>query len=47
MIARLDSLDTAANAMHYVVPVGEKDEFVSWALDNIRPYLNASAVIGT
>jgi transcriptional regulator GlxA family with amidase domain len=43
MIARLDSLDAAASAMHYVAPVGEKDEYVSRALDNIRPYLDATA----
>jgi transcriptional regulator GlxA family with amidase domain len=43
MIARLDCLDTAASAMHYVAPVGEKDEYVARALDNIRPYLNATA----
>jgi transcriptional regulator GlxA family with amidase domain len=43
MIARLDGLDTAASAMHYVAPVGEKDEYVSRALDNIRPYLNPTA----
>ncbi len=43
MIARLAGLDTAASAMHYVAPVGEKDEYVSRALDNIRPYLNATA----
>ena len=43
MIARLDGLDTAASAMHYVAPVGEKDEYVTRALDNIRPYLNVTA----
>jgi transcriptional regulator GlxA family with amidase domain len=43
MIARLDGLDSAARAMHYVAPVGEKDDYVSRALDNIRPYLNAIA----
>jgi transcriptional regulator GlxA family with amidase domain len=42
MIARLDGLDAAARAMHYVAPVGEKDEYVSRALDNIRPYLDAT-----
>jgi transcriptional regulator GlxA family with amidase domain len=43
IIARLDSLDAAASAMHYVAPVGEKDEYVSRALDNIRPYLPVAA----
>jgi transcriptional regulator GlxA family with amidase domain len=43
MIARLDGLDAAASAMHYVAPVGEKDEYVSRTLDNIRPFLDATA----
>lgn len=43
MIARLDGLEAAASAIHYVAPVGEKDEYVSRALDNIRPYLNVTA----
>jgi transcriptional regulator GlxA family with amidase domain len=42
LIARLDSIDAAASALHYVAPVGEKDLYVSRALDNIRPYLDAS-----
>ncbi len=46
MIARLDGLETAAAAMHYVAPVGEKDEYVGRALDNIRPYLD-TAVSGS
>jgi hypothetical protein len=47
MIARLDGLDAAASAMHYVATVGEKDEYVSRALDNIRLYLEVSADIAT
>jgi transcriptional regulator GlxA family with amidase domain len=43
VIARLDSLDAAASAIHYVAPVGEKDEYVARALANIRPHLNATA----
>lgn len=42
MIASLAGLDAAAGAMHYVAPVGEKDEYVARALDNIRPYLDVS-----
>jgi transcriptional regulator GlxA family with amidase domain len=38
-IARLHSLDAATDAMHYVAPVGEKDEYVSRALSNVTPYL--------
>ncbi|MFM2076801.1 MAG: hypothetical protein RJA49_691, partial [Actinomycetota bacterium] len=31
--------DAAADAMHYVAPVGEKDLYVERALANIRPYV--------
>jgi transcriptional regulator GlxA family with amidase domain len=39
LIARLEGEDAARNALHYVAPVGEKDEYVSRALTNIKPYL--------
>ena len=39
LIARLDGLEAAASAMHYVAPVGEKDEYVSRALARVTPYL--------
>ncbi len=42
MIARLAGIDAAASAIHYVAPVGEKDEYVARALDNIRPYLGVT-----
>ncbi|WP_405056270.1 DJ-1/PfpI family protein [Kribbella sp. NBC_01505] len=38
-IARLHSLDAAIEAMDYVAPVGEKDEYVTRALRNVTPYL--------
>jgi transcriptional regulator GlxA family with amidase domain len=38
-IARLHGLDAATEAMHYVAPVGEKDEYVTRALANVTPYL--------
>jgi transcriptional regulator GlxA family with amidase domain len=41
IIARLAGEDAAASAMHYVAPVGEKDDYVSRAMGNIRPYLGA------
>jgi transcriptional regulator GlxA family with amidase domain len=40
MIARLEGLDAARGALHYVAPVGEKDEYVERALGNITPYLD-------
>lgn len=39
LIARLDGLDAAMSAVHYVAPVGEKEEYVARALRNIQPYL--------
>ncbi len=39
VIARLAGLEAAAAALHYVAPVGEKDEYVARALNNITPYL--------
>jgi transcriptional regulator GlxA family with amidase domain len=38
-IARLHGLEAAKEAMHYVAPVGEKDEYVARALRNVTPYL--------
>jgi transcriptional regulator GlxA family with amidase domain len=43
IIARLDGIEAAASAMHYVAPVGEKDDYVARALDNVRPYLPVTA----
>jgi transcriptional regulator GlxA family with amidase domain len=41
IIARLEGEDAARAALHYVAPVGEKDEYVSRAMTNIAPYLPA------
>jgi hypothetical protein len=30
------------NAMHYVAPVGEKDEYVAGAMKNITPFLEVA-----
>lgn len=47
VIARLEGLDAARSAMHYVAPVGEKDDYVSRAIRNITPFLEgASASVG-
>lgn len=43
VIARLVGEDTAAAALHYVAPVGEKDEYVARALGHIRPSLPLAA----
>ncbi|APV48713.1 AraC family transcriptional regulator [Betaproteobacteria bacterium GR16-43] len=41
VIARTAGLDAARAAMHYVAPVGEKDEYVERAMGNIAAYLPA------
>ena len=42
MIARLVGIDAARSAMHYVAPVGEKEAYVSRAMQNIAPFLEVS-----
>jgi transcriptional regulator GlxA family with amidase domain len=39
MIARLEGVEAARDALHYVAPVGEKDEYVERAMRNVSPYL--------
>jgi transcriptional regulator GlxA family with amidase domain len=41
IIARLEGRDAANDALHYVAPVGEKDEYVERAWRNIANYLPA------
>ena len=42
IIARLVSVEAAASAIHYVAPVGEKDEYVERAMRHIAPHIRAS-----
>ncbi len=39
MIARSEGVEAAQEAIHYVAPVGEKEEYVARAMKNIAPYL--------
>jgi transcriptional regulator GlxA family with amidase domain len=39
VIARLVGVEAAQSAIHYVAPVGEKDEYVSRATRHVAPYL--------
>ncbi|MGO4394276.1 DJ-1/PfpI family protein [Variovorax sp. M-6] len=39
VIARLEGIEAAQSAMHYVAPVGEKDDYVARAMRNIAPFL--------
>lgn len=40
IIARSEGEAAARSALHYVAPVGEKDEYVARAMKNITPYLS-------
>ncbi len=42
VIARLEGEEAARAALHYVAPVGEKDDYVNRAMKNIAPYLPAA-----
>ncbi|MEV7094174.1 DJ-1/PfpI family protein [Amycolatopsis sp. NPDC051045] len=39
IIARLHGMEATKDAMHYVAPVGEKEEYIARALRNVTPYL--------
>ncbi|AQW29164.1 DJ-1/PfpI family protein [Ralstonia syzygii subsp. celebesensis] len=39
IIARLEGSEAAESALHYVAPVGEKDDYVSRGMRHIAPYL--------
>ena len=43
LIARLAGIESAAEALRYVAPVGEKELYVSRVLENVLPYLPESA----
>ncbi|SIS80788.1 DJ-1/PfpI family protein [Neptunomonas antarctica] len=39
IITRLEGLEAAKSAIHYVAPVGEKEEYVERAMKNITPFI--------
>ena len=43
MIARLADDQTARDALFYVAPVGEKDEYVARAMRHVQAFLPAAA----
>ncbi|MFB6631018.1 DJ-1/PfpI family protein [Streptomyces sp. NPDC056362] len=45
IIARLEGKEAAEGAMHYVAPVGEKEEYVERAWRAISPYLPTPALV--
>jgi transcriptional regulator GlxA family with amidase domain len=46
IIARLDGGEAAESALHYVAPVGEKEEYVARAMRNVTPYLREGLAVG-
>jgi len=40
VIARLVGVEEARSAMHYVAPVGEKEDYVARAMNNITPFID-------
>lgn len=42
VIARLEGIEAARAAMHYVAPVGEKDDYVERAMRNVVPFLEGA-----
>lgn len=47
VIARTEGIDAARAAMHYVAPVGEKEQYVERAMSNITPYLPRDLIPAT
>ena len=47
MIARLVGIEAAYAALHYVAPVGEKDEYIARAMRNVEPFLAADSAATT
>lgn len=41
LIARSEGIEAARSALHYVAPVGEKEDYVARAMRNIEPYLQS------
>ncbi len=39
LIARLEGIEEAQKTLHYVAPVGEKEEYVERAIKNLMPFL--------
>ncbi|HEX3714456.1 MAG TPA: DJ-1/PfpI family protein [Trebonia sp.] len=46
ILARLEGEEAARSALHYVAPVGEKEEYAARAMRNISPYLRQEQAVG-
>jgi transcriptional regulator GlxA family with amidase domain len=42
VIARLEGVEAAKSALHYVAPVGEKDDYVARAMGHIAPFVKGT-----
>lgn len=47
VIARLEGVEAARNALHHVAPVGEKEIYVTRAMANISPFLQEKSSLAT
>jgi transcriptional regulator GlxA family with amidase domain len=45
VIARLEGVEAAQSALHYVAPVGEKEDYVARAMRNVMPFLHESPAV--
>lgn len=43
VIARLEGIEAARSALHYVAPVGEKEDYVARAMRHVTPFLEAAS----
>lgn len=46
IIARFNGIEAAQDALRYVAPVGEQEDYISRAMRNVMPYLSEAAVAG-
>jgi len=47
VIARLEGIEAAQSALHYVAPVGEKEDYISRMMRNVTPFLNQCPTYAT
>jgi transcriptional regulator GlxA family with amidase domain len=45
IIARLEGIEAARSALHYVAPVGEKEDYVARAMRHVMPFLHGSPAV--
>ena len=45
LIAQLEGMDAASDAMHYVAPVGEKEQYIDRMIRNTTPYLGQTLCV--